>query len=184
MCCSSSEVQQSRQTSLLQGTPANSKNRVQGQALMEFILVLPLLFLLLVNLVNFAGFFFAWITVSDAARAGGQYAVLNTSSVGSPSAATGSQVNALIANDISSLPNQASLAVDVCQNNNGTITTLTGTCTGIASDPEPATYILTAVDVTYTYQPFFSLFSFPRLGIYTTLPPTTIHHRTYMRVVK
>jgi len=42
----------------------------KGQALIEFILVLPILFLLILNLVNFGGFFYAWITVANAARAG------------------------------------------------------------------------------------------------------------------
>ena len=38
--------------------------------------------------------------------------------------------------------------------------------------------MLTTVDVTYTYQPFFAAgFNFPSLNIYTTLPPTTIHRR-------
>jgi hypothetical protein len=41
----------------------------QGQALIEYALLLPLLFLLIVNTVNFGGFLFAWITVSNAARA-------------------------------------------------------------------------------------------------------------------
>jgi len=48
----------------------------KGQALIEYILLLPLLFLLIVNLVNFGGFFFAWITVANAARAGADYAIL------------------------------------------------------------------------------------------------------------
>ena len=44
--------------------------RNQGQALIEYLLVLPMVFLLLVNVVNFGGFFYAFITVANAARAG------------------------------------------------------------------------------------------------------------------
>ena len=41
-------------------------------------LMLPLLFLLIVNAVNFGGFLFAWITIANAARAGAQYWVLGS----------------------------------------------------------------------------------------------------------
>lgn len=157
---------------------------VEGQALIEFALILPLLFLLIVNVVNFGAFFFAWITVANAARAGAQYAVLNSGSVGSLAPVTASQIRTLISQDISSLLNRASLTVNVCQNNNGTVATVSGTCSGVASDPEPATYVLTSVDVTYTYQPPIPLFTFSGLGIRATLPPTTIHRRVYMRAIQ
>jgi hypothetical protein len=78
--------------------------------------------------------------------------------------------------------NRASLQVRVCTNNNGTVT-CTGTGSGATpADPEPATYVLTAVDVTYTYQPFISLWDFSALGIHATLPATTIHRKAAMRV--
>jgi Flp pilus assembly protein TadG len=180
-----------QQSSLPMNTTANSKAGkglrkavpAEGQALIEFALVLPLLFLLIVNVVNFGGFFFAWIKVVNGSRAGAQYAVLNSGSVGSLATATGALIKTLITQDTAAL-NPAALTVNVCQNNNGTVTAISGTCTAPASDPEPATYILAWVDVTYQYQPFIQGFSFPRLGIYTTLPPTVIHRRTYMRVIK
>jgi hypothetical protein len=143
-----------------------------------------LLFLLIVNVVNLGAFLFAWITVINGARSGAQYAALSSASVGSPPPPSGGQVAALITQDISSLLNRASLTVNVCQNKNGTVTAMSGTCTGVLSDPESATYVLTSVDVTYTYNPVIPLFSFPKLGISATLPPTTIHRRTYMRVLK
>jgi Flp pilus assembly protein TadG len=156
-----------------------------GQALIEYLLVLPLILLLIVNLVNFGGFFFAWITVANAARSGANYAILGGASVGSLSAATASQISSVITSDISSLPNSSSLSVNICQNYDGTVTTLSGTCTSVPSDPEPSSYILTSVDVTYTYQPFISAgFQFPNLGIYATLPPTTIHRRALMRTIQ
>jgi hypothetical protein len=146
--------------------------------------MVPLVFLLVVNIVNFGAFLFAWITVANGARSGAQYAALNSASAGSPAPPSGGQVAALITQDISSLLNRASLTVNVCQNNNGTVAALAGTCSGVASDPEPSTYVLASVDVTYTYQPLIPLFKFPKLGISATLPPTTIHRRTYMRVLK
>lgn len=156
-----------------------------GQALIEYLLVLPMLLLLVVNLVNFGGFLFAWITVANAARAGADYAIMGGASVGSPQAASASQISSLITQDVSSLPNVSSLAINVCQNYNGTITTLAGTCTSIPSDPEPSTYVLTTVDVTYTYNPFISSgFQFPSLNVYATLPPTTVHRRAVMRQIQ
>ena len=159
--------------------------RNHGQALIEYILVLPMVFLLLVNVVNFGGFFYAFVTVSNAARAAADYAIMAGASVASSNikTATASQINTLITTDIASLPNNPSLSVNICKNNNGAITTLSGTCTSVASDPEPGSYVLTSIDVTYTYKPFIPLFSFPNLNIYATIPPTTIHRRAVMRMI-
>ncbi len=156
-----------------------------GQALIEYILVLPLVFLLIVNAVNFGGFFYAFITVANAARAGADYAIMAGASVASGhiSLASASQINTLITTDIASLPNNPSLSVNICQNNNTAVATLSGTCSSIALDPEPTNYVLTSIDVTYTYVPFIPLFSFPNLNIYATIPPTTIHRRAVMRVI-
>lgn len=157
---------------------------VEGHAVIEYALLLPLLFLLIVNTVNFGGFLFAWITVSNAARAGAQYEVLGGASPTAPIPATPAQIVALVTNDVSSLLNRASLQVRVCTNNNGTVA-CSGTGSGTTpSDPEPASYVLTTVDVTYTYNPFIPLFSFSGLGIRATLPPTTIHRMAAMRAIQ
>lgn len=157
--------------------------RNQGQALIEYILVLPMVFLLLVNAVNFGGFFYAFITVANAARAGADYAIMGGASVASGhiSLASSSQITTLITTEIASLPNHASLSVNICQNNNGTIKTISGTCSSIAADPEPASYVVTSIDVTYTYVPLIPVFSFPNLHVYATLPATSIHRRAVMR---
>jgi Flp pilus assembly protein TadG len=155
-------------------------NDGRGQSLVEFILVLPVIFLLIVNVVNFGAFFYAWITVSNAARAGADYAIMGGATVQGPTPPTAAQISSLITTDILSLPNRSSLVVKVCQNFNGTVT---GTCAAMPSDPEPANYILTAIDVTYTYQPLIPAgFQFPNLNVYATLPPTTIHRRAVMRM--
>ena len=143
-----------------------------------------MLFLLIVNAVNFGAFFFDWITVADAARAGASYWVLGSAAVGSPTPATAGQITTLVTNDISSLLNRSSLVVRVCTNNNSVIT-----CTGAGSgtpsaDPEPSTYVSASVDVTYTFQPPIPLFTFSNLGIHATLPSTTIHRKATMRVLK
>lgn len=152
--------------------------------MIEFAMMLPLLFLVIVNAVNFGGFLFDWITVANAARAGAQYWVLGSAAVATPTPATPGQVTTLVTNDVTSLPGRSSLIVRVCKNNNGTVT-----CTGTGSlappvDPEPSTFILTTVDVTYTYQPPIPLWNFGGLGMHATLPPTTIHRRAVMRMLQ
>ena len=160
-------------------TVQNKRSR-RGASLVEFALILPLIFVLIVNAVNYGTFLYAWITVANAARTGAQYMVLGPASVGTGSGglkfATSAQIQALIASDISSLPNQASLDVKVCTNNGGTIqkTELEtaacsiGTCAGVAcADPEggtPALFVLATVDVTYCYQAPIPFFDFPKLG--------------------
>ena len=41
--------------------------------MLAFALVLPLFLIIIANVVNFGGFFFAWITMENAARTGAQY---------------------------------------------------------------------------------------------------------------
>ena len=170
----------------------NRANRSDGQALIEFALIVPLLFLFILNVVNFGAFFFAWITVANAARAGAQYAILGGATVLSPTPATGAQIASIITTDMSALPNRASLSVRVCTNNNGTLAVLYpvgGTCptsgsATIPSDPEPANYVLASIDVTYTYVPLVAAWDFSRLKIHLTLPATTIHRRSVMRMLQ
>src|SRR6266702_8938939 len=90
------------------------KNSTEGQALIEFALVLPMLLVLIVNVVNFGSFFFAWITVANAARSGAQYMCLGGASVasaGSLKAVTSTQIYNLVSADIYTLENRTSLAV-------------------------------------------------------------------------
>jgi Flp pilus assembly protein TadG len=162
------------------GAPAAEvKADRKGQALIEFALIMPLVFLLAVNVVNFGGFLFAWITVAGAARDGVQYMVMSSASEGSSTPATTNQITTLVTNDVTSLLNRSSVVVATCTNN----TTSSNSCTTL-SDPEAPAYTLAAVDVTYTYNPFIPLFSFPRLGISATLPSTAIHRKAVMRMLQ
>lgn len=154
----------------------------RGQSLVEFALVLPLLFLLIINVVNFGGMLFAWIAVTHATRAGAQYLAMGPSTVGMQMNPTAAQVVALVNEDLKALPNSATATVRVCTNNNGTIT-----CSPSAGspplDPEASLYITGSVEVSYTYTPFISAWSFPKLNIFATLPPTTIHRMAVMRLL-
>ena len=156
-------------------------SRRGGQALIEFALLIPLVLLLAVNALNFAGFLFAWITVANAARDGAQYMVMSSASPGAPTVATLGQVTTLVTNDVTSLLNRSSVVVKICTNANGTMTP--AACTTLA-DPESPLYTLATVDVTYTYEPFIPLFSFPGMHISATLPSSAIHRKAVMRMLE
>src|SRR5216684_55200 len=130
-----------------------------GQALIEFSLVLPLLLLLIVNVVNFGGLLYAWVTVSNAARTGAQYWQMGYSYAHGSVQPTAAQVSAIVTKDLISLPNRSSAVINVCSNNNSVIT-----CSVAGgsppSDPEPTYYVTGSVDVTYTYVPFISFWDF------------------------
>jgi len=162
----------------------------RGQSLLEMILILPLIFLLIVNTVNFGAFFYAWITVANAARAGAEYMIRGGSSLGLPALAHFTDVQTLVQQDTVSLPNSASIVVATCANNQSaspaqqTITMVDPTaCVANLADPEPTNYVLAQVTVTYTYLPLIPLWEFPGLRIHATLPPTTIRRTAYMRMM-
>lgn len=150
-----------------------------GQALVEFALIVPLVLVLAVNAANFGGFIFAWITVANAARAGAQYMIMSSASPGGATPATLAQVTALVTSDVTSLLNRSSVVVGTCTNG----TTAANGCTTLF-DPEAPSYTLATVDVTYTYNPFIPLFSFPKMGISATLPSAAIHRKAVMRMLQ
>jgi Flp pilus assembly protein TadG len=153
-----------------------------GQALIEFALVLPLLFLLIINVVNFGGLLYAWVVVSNAARTGTQRLMMGGATVHSPTPPSLSEVAALVQLDLSSLRNRASAQVKVCKNNNGTTTCSGSGGAAPPADPEATFFVSGSVDVTYTYQPFVTFWSFPKLGIYMTLGTTNVHRQAVMRL--
>src|SRR5689334_6011730 len=88
-----------------------------GQALVEFALTLPLLFLLIINVVNFGAYLYAGIAISNAARAGANYMMMGPAYAGGPSYPTVTQISNLVLDDIASLPNHGTASVDVCTKN-------------------------------------------------------------------
>jgi Flp pilus assembly protein TadG len=168
-----------------------------GQSLIEFALMVPLLFVLIFTAINFGGFFYSWIAVSNAARVGVQDAVMGAAYASYPHAATLANVKTLIQNETASLPGASASnpAVTVCQNLNGTAklypSTTTACPAGVAppQDPETitgvagaSTYTTVAIDVTYTYTPFIG--TSYRSGLWGIVsPPATVHRRTVMRLL-
>jgi Flp pilus assembly protein TadG len=181
--------------------PHNSSASVQaseGQALIEFALMVPLLFLLIFNAVNFGGFLYSWVTISNAARAGGQYAAMGAAYASYPTAATLNGIQTLIQNETSSLPGASTTNpyITVCEVQNGGApvsyppTNPTTACSSTAPPqdletiselPGASKYTTVFIDVTYTYTPFIGAFSSGLVGIVS--PPTTVHRRTVMRLL-
>jgi Flp pilus assembly protein TadG len=163
-----------------------------GQSLIEFAILFPLLFLLVVNAVNFGGLLYSTITVTNAARSGAAYMIMGKSALGGstvlPSTA---YVTTVVNADLASLPNVSDATVSVCglftdpsgtsvaqwTNSSGTYTTCTMPSNPPAdstyTDPQPTTDILGTVQVQYTYCPFIASWNFPALGVYSTLPACT-----------
>jgi Flp pilus assembly protein TadG len=166
-----------------------------GQALVEFVVVIPMLFLLIVLAMNFGGLINAWINVENATRAAADYAIMSGDSAGNPTTATSTTLQNLINAEMAALPNLSSSNPNACvrENDNGTFTTLVempaGACSSYAnptSDTEvivsgsTVTYATVAVDITYTYTSFFSGNSV--MGLPLTVLPSTVHRRTVMRI--
>ena len=159
-----------------------------GQAIVEYALMVPLIFLLIVNAFNFSGFIYCWLTVADAVRAAADYASEDSSTATSPATPTVAAITTLVQNATAGLPDYSTLnpTVTVCENNNGTVTTFgsTSACpagvTNPPGDPESsALYATVAADVTYTFSPVIAGSAFLRFGLPAL--PSTIHRRMVIR---
>jgi Flp pilus assembly protein TadG len=164
---------------------------LKGQALIEMALILPLLLLLIVNVVNFGGLLYAWITVSNAARAGAQYYITGAATLGAPARPAVSAVQTLVMNDLKALPNASTSQVCLSSSVSATVTCNIGTAPSSAPPPAetaegspPVTFAVAAVDVKYTYTPFIPLWDFPRLSIHATLTSTDVHRQAVMRILQ
>lgn len=144
-----------------------------GQSLLEFAILLPLMFLLIVNVVNFGGLLYSCITVANAARTGAAYMMMGGASVGGPSLPIPSTVTAIVNADLAALPNAGNATVTICSNFNGAKQAPDTDCLATFTDPEPTTSILGTVNVKYTYCPFIPSWDFTALNIHSTLPKCT-----------
>jgi hypothetical protein len=143
--------------------------------------------------VNFAGFLYAWITVSNAARTGAQYLSFGGAYLSSPGTPNASQVRTLVLNDLHHLPNSSGATVTVCSrvpSNSTLASSITCDGPGTYSPPRDANaeashYAMGSVDVVYTYSPFIAMFDFSNLGIHLTLLPSNrIHRQGSMRILQ
>lgn len=156
-------------------------NGCSGQSIIEFALLLPLMILLIVNVVNFGGLLYAYITVASAARTGAEYMTMGPASADGPTLVATSVVTSVVNTEMSSLPYYSSATITVCSNNGGkaqspeNCTPPINPATGaMYADPQPTTSVVGTVQVQYRYCPFIPSWNFPGLDIYTTLPTCTI----------
>jgi Flp pilus assembly protein TadG len=149
----------------------------EGSALIEWALLMPLLLLMMLDAVNYGLLFYSWVSVTNAARVAAQYAVYNGAAVSAPGTPSTPQVQAVVTNNVTTLPNSGSMSpASVCHQTGGG----TPTCpiTGLIAAPDASTSALTAVTVSYTYQPFISA---TFLGIPLTPSTTTFSQQIIMR---
>jgi Flp pilus assembly protein TadG len=115
-----------------------------GQSLVEFALMLPLLLILIVNIVNFAGFFYAFIEVANASRSAGDYTIMGSIAYSgtdaggaslpqlkapSDNGSAGAQAVAnMLGTDMLALPNRSSISVRLCELNPSSADIATATC--------------------------------------------------------
>jgi hypothetical protein len=159
----------------LKGRPAS------GQALMEFVLMVPILLMIVLNAINFAYFFLMALNITSAARSSGLYSITGgatPAAIALPPAGLTTDttsVSYIAYQDLTGAvysPTTSNTGVQVCSpsvgvNNAGT-TTATSKCSSLGltatyaspdSDPElnagktaPA-FLLNRVDVAYQFTP-------------------------------
>jgi Flp pilus assembly protein TadG len=150
----------------------------QGQALVETVVLLPLLLLIALNAINFGSYIYAWITVDNAARAAAQYKVYNGVALGSNGTGpSNAAVQAFAKTDATSLPSSSSrIAVTVCSNFNGS-----SSCAPARADNLSSQYTAWTIDVQYSYVPIIPAFTIPVINVPLTLSSTTIDRTVFMR---
>jgi hypothetical protein len=115
-----------------------------GQALVEFALMLPLLLILIANIVNFGGLFYAFVAVGNASRSAGDYTIMGSiaysgtdlSGVSGPTlqapsdlGSAGAQlVGNMLGTDMLALPNRSSIKVRLCELNPSNAAITKATC--------------------------------------------------------
>ena len=175
--------------------PARRLRGERGQGLVESAVILPFLFLLLFNAINFAYFFYVALNMTSAPRDAVEYAVQGPSTPGQLSYPSSSAVQGYLYTNLQNgLSNATSTPVQVCTSENGLTgngvnqkaicksysnSASTGTNNGgtTFADPEAPNFVLFQVDVTYTIQPLIAGQPF---GI-KLLPNFTLKRQVFMR---
>jgi Flp pilus assembly protein TadG len=161
----------------------------KGQGLIEAAVVLPFLFLLLFNAINFAYFYYIAINISSAPRDGVTYGIQGFQTPDQVSLPSTASISDLVYGNLTNgLTNGASTPVQVCSASKGVSGNLalcdnypsgsTVTYTP-AADPEAPKFVLNRVDVAYTIQPLIAGQPF---GI-KLLATYTVHRQVSMRAL-
>ena len=169
------------------------RNRRTGQAVLELALLIPFMLLIIANVVNYGGMFYAAITVANAARHGSQHFIYGSATVKNGATPDADAVWTLVEVDTMALPNLASRVIRVCLENRNDVNApacdVRGTGTATFSNPpldtrpEANAYLNGWVDVGYTYTPYIPLFTIPVMGIPLSPPPQQMVRQSIMRVL-
>jgi hypothetical protein len=141
----------------------------EGQALVEFALVLPLLLILIVNIVNFAGFFNAFVAVGNASRSAGDYTIMGsiaysgtdasgnagpTLTAPSDSGSAGAQLVAnMLGTDMLALKNRSTINVRLCRLNPSSAAISNATCNVCNNSAGTGTMSCTSGSGSFTSNP-------------------------------
>ena len=172
---------------------------VGGQAMIETALVLPLLLGLAFNAINFGYFFLVTVNIAAAPRTGALYSILGPATPATPELPSAASVSTLTTNDLTgALYSGATTGVEVCTNNSigGSLVSTCSQFNGSPSyatmlaDPEPSNFILSQVDVTYTFTPLIDQRLFNLILMVSPIcsgsgggVTCTFHRRVAMRVM-
>jgi len=174
---------------------------VRGQALIETALVLPLLLVFVFNTVNFGYFLLVAINLAAAPRTGALYSILGSQTTSSPALPGPGLVNSLTVGDLTgAIYNGVNTKVQVCTPSAGFDTTTgrpncaqfnTSPTYAVAPDPEPSSFVLNQVDVTYTFSPLIDKTFFNAAVLAAGFPCSvsggnvfcTFHRRVFMRAM-
>jgi hypothetical protein len=141
---------------------------ISGQALLETLLIMPLMIFLILNVVNFGYCFVVALNLSAAPRSGVLYSIMGFSTPGTltiPAAgpkATISSVSYVTYQDMTgALANPQGATVRVCSTSVGIAAAGTSSCSTFGSasftaqgaDPEPSAFFLQSVDIAYSFSP-------------------------------
>ena len=145
-----------------------------GQALVETVLLMPLVLLLVLNVINFGYFFVVALNLAASPRSGVEYSILGFATPGSLILPLEGPVSSLSQRDLTGAINSPTGAtIQVCSSAIGVTgsgsgqTTLCKSCTGVGPtcggagagspapdpDPEAPNFTLNRVDVNYTFSP-------------------------------
>jgi Flp pilus assembly protein TadG len=163
----------------------------KGQGLIEAAVVLPFLFLLLFNAINFAYYFYVALNLAQAPRDAVEYSIQGFQTVASLDLPSATTVSTVTYANLTGLPSASNTPTQVCTAANGVdSTTHKAACTkfpagsaiswAIDADPDqPGKFVLNRVDVQYTVQPLIAGSPF---GI-KLLPSLTFHRQVSMRAI-
>lgn len=118
------------------------RHSTRGTALVELMIVLPLLILFIVGAAEFGRVYYAAITVTNAARAGAQFGASDGQSSNFAGMTAAAQSEAADLGTISSFPSQ------FCRCPDGSVPSCTGTCSGFGA---PEVFVKDSVVATVTF---------------------------------